>query len=1064
MEASSKGSRIGKKSEVGGGLIVKARPVTLDLTRAAAKVDASCQTDAVPSMSNRRVSSGSECDRRHNVLNRIFSSLPEWYWTGHMVVPAKVGPPPKVNIRKVNSAMRNSVSAMDGALSAVSKSQPVRRMTSSLSDMQESLSKFKGDLVTSSNRRRDRGEEANPREAPPLPAPARPLRAAERRDLDKPRPPGVRRGSILEQVEARRAPYLSRNAIKKQVMQQFHQSISKFSIDDGPGPTSPNNTVTTTVDASVGDLRGSIRRRNRPPMRIQRSFTVDSFALGTVGGGKKKEGGGGSPKRRKSLRFTSKIVSLGLLPGMETEKEKRAKRLRKMWDETYVGMCNRAAVLNHVIDKADKEEVSVKPISSAAAGTDAKTKPDEEDKGPLDTLGKKEKRLFLGLSEQFYHVDDDEDPTSAESSGDEQDNAVEKGERRDTIPRAIKASVQEIDFTEEVSLTHSHLASPKLRLNLRTRSVDYSAADLFPPPPPPPPGGGFVRRTRTTASTVRQSRRSIVDDSSPSHIPRLSKSASIESGAVDYLHLDPKQGGGKDHQQQDDSSNRSSFPSPEVNEAVLSNVVRMFKSQLSKKSTYVDASTQITLPPLFHCSPRSESPDSRPVERQIEARSGSEDGLGSMVRCLQFAKTHIANREYSYHIKVCGICAILFFSFNYAAQTLSHTLWAGTNSGQILVFLLTLPNAEKRQSGEKATAVLAKEIQLKHRAPVIDIRVLDAGGSPVDEGEEEEAPAPHRVLIASEEQFKTFLLPMLKPSGKYKLTAHEGSRIRRLGYTTFVSKSDRSHSENCFVCLTNQGDLCIHSLPDLRRQVLTNCVRKEDVIAISSLVLTRAGEAFYMCSSSELQRVSVSAARVLRPSGVLALPPGARPDPPPPPPPKRQEQPAAAAAPSSSPQPTLTVTAPEEENEKNEKKQEATTKTAAASPSTAAVTATAGTAAVAAARASPGDQHNDTTVSEISADITLDSVKDHTQAGLQSTASLASASSQRVTSSTTVSSSAAVATNGDGERQQQSSTTTTRTTTSQSSSMTVVKSSQETSVNGSGDAAEGEKQQTTVII
>ena len=78
----------------------------------------------------------------------------------------------------------------------------------------------------------------------------------------------------------------------------------------------------------------------------------------------------------------------------------------------------------------------------------------------------------------------------------------------------------------------------------------------------------------------------------------------------------------------------------------------------------------------------------------------------------------------------------------------------------------------------------------------------------------------HKVLIASEEQFKMFMLPALKPCGKYKLTAHEGARIRKIGFTTFVSKADTAYSENCLTCLTNQGDLVIHSLPELKRQVL----------------------------------------------------------------------------------------------------------------------------------------------------------------------------------------------------------------------------------------------------
>ena len=76
-----------------------------------------------------------------------------------------------------------------------------------------------------------------------------------------------------------------------------------------------------------------------------------------------------------------------------------------------------------------------------------------------------------------------------------------------------------------------------------------------------------------------------------------------------------------------------------------------------------------------------------------------------------------------------------------------------------------------------------------------------------EDAAEDAAPSqqPHRVLIASEEQFKTFTLPTLKPCGKYKLTAHEGARIRKMGFTTFVSRSDSEYAENCFTCLTNQG-------------------------------------------------------------------------------------------------------------------------------------------------------------------------------------------------------------------------------------------------------------------
>ena len=63
---------------------------------------------------------------------------------------------------------------------------------------------------------------------------------------------------------------------------------------------------------------------------------------------------------------------------------------------------------------------------------------------------------------------------------------------------------------------------------------------------------------------------------------------------------------------------------------------------------------------------------------------------------------------------------------------------------------------------------------------------------------------------------------------------------------TIFFQADRAYSENCFTCLTNQGDLAIHSLPDLRRQVIQPaCIKKEDVVGIASLVFTPDGQAFF---------------------------------------------------------------------------------------------------------------------------------------------------------------------------------------------------------------------------
>ncbi|XP_026490787.2 lethal(2) giant larvae protein isoform X1 [Vanessa tameamea] len=237
--------------------------------------------------------------------------------------------------------------------------------------------------------------------------------------------------------------------------------------------------------------------------------------------------------------------------------------------------------------------------------------------------------------------------------------------------------------------------------------------------------------------------------------------------------------------------------------------------------------------------------DVKPIERAVEARS-TDDAFGSMVRCLYFARTFLINTQNS-----------------------TPTLWAGTNNGTVYAFTINVPNTNKRKE-EPVTCQLAKEIQLKHRAPVIGITVLDGAAVPLPDPLEVErgvAALPeggaHRVVITSEEQFKVFTLPALKPHNKYKLTAHEGARVRRTAFAWFscTGSGGERHREWCLLCLTNLGD-CLVLSPDLRRQLNAAAVRKEDINGISSLCFSKRGEALYLHSSSELQRITLSATKV----------------------------------------------------------------------------------------------------------------------------------------------------------------------------------------------------------
>ncbi|XP_044734719.1 lethal(2) giant larvae protein homolog 1 isoform X2 [Chrysoperla carnea] len=236
--------------------------------------------------------------------------------------------------------------------------------------------------------------------------------------------------------------------------------------------------------------------------------------------------------------------------------------------------------------------------------------------------------------------------------------------------------------------------------------------------------------------------------------------------------------------------------------------------------------------------------DAKPVERQVEARP-VDDSLGSMVRCLYFAKTFIISE-----------------------QNTTATLWAGTNNGTVYVFTINVPGGNKRETDD-VTCQLGKEIQLKHRAPVIAIAILDGSSKPLPEPLENrkaDYSQPHKVIIASEEQFKIFTLPSLRPWRKYRLTAKEGSRLRRMAFAEFSCKLpdsvDETHTETCLLCLTNLGDCLIWSVPDLIKQLNAAAIRREDINGISSLVFTPFGEALYLHSSSELQRITVNANHV----------------------------------------------------------------------------------------------------------------------------------------------------------------------------------------------------------
>ncbi|XP_038069031.1 LLGL scribble cell polarity complex component 2-like isoform X3 [Patiria miniata] len=260
------------------------------------------------------------------------------------------------------------------------------------------------------------------------------------------------------------------------------------------------------------------------------------------------------------------------------------------------------------------------------------------------------------------------------------------------------------------------------------------------------------------------------------------------------------------------------------------------------------------------------------VERKIEARG--DDTKTSMVRYLYFANTFVND-----------------------SQVATPSLWCGTNAGAVIIYVLSIPGADKRDT-DAVDAIISKEIRLKHAAPVVSLVIVDSDSYPLPDPidvQNERAKPPnmsgHSLIVCSEEQFKVFHLPSLKPTRKTKLTAHDGSKVRKVSTINFRSRSDDNHSENCISCLTNLGELAIYSIPALKKQLGFSALRKENVSGVQSLIFTSRGEGFYLLSPSELERFSLSARYFTEPMCMLELAEGMRP-PPPEPEPEPEPEPA----------------------------------------------------------------------------------------------------------------------------------------------------------------------------
>ena len=243
-------------------------------------------------------------------------------------------------------------------------------------------------------------------------------------------------------------------------------------------------------------------------------------------------------------------------------------------------------------------------------------------------------------------------------------------------------------------------------------------------------------------------------------------------------------------------------------------------------------------------------------ERQIESRqllaNTDESHMTSLVRSLYFSDT-----------------------FLMSPQQHQPVLIAGTNSGQIFFFQIQLPSIEKRHS-EMIQVKLCKELNLKHGAPVMQTLILDRFGTPFSSTQQQrsgsrplEMANGHFLLVASEEQLKLFTMPNLKQCGKVKITARDGSKLRRFSICDFQSPNNHEFA-CCYV--TNLGEVACYCLPGLLRQFGSFAIPRENINAIISLTFTNDGQFWLLATPSQFACYTLSTAHCIERPLNIGLP------------------------------------------------------------------------------------------------------------------------------------------------------------------------------------------------
>uniref|UniRef100_A0A4W2FKV7 Syntaxin binding protein 5L n=1 Tax=Bos indicus x Bos taurus TaxID=30522 RepID=A0A4W2FKV7_BOBOX len=220
----------------------------------------------------------------------------------------------------------------------------------------------------------------------------------------------------------------------------------------------------------------------------------------------------------------------------------------------------------------------------------------------------------------------------------------------------------------------------------------------------------------------------------------------------------------------------------------------------------------------------------------------------------------------------------LYFMESFARKndsTISPCLFVGTSLGMVLIISLNLPSADEQRFTEPVM-VLPSGTFLSLKGAVLTFSCMDRTGglmqppyevwrdpNNIDENEKSwrrklvmNCPSPSQeigdhqyTIICSEKQAKVFSLP-----------SQTCLYVHNITETSFILQADVVVMCNsaCLACFCANGHIMIMSLPSLRPMLDVNYLPLTDMRIARTFCFTNEGQALYLVSPTEIQRLTYS--------------------------------------------------------------------------------------------------------------------------------------------------------------------------------------------------------------